>query len=179
MTPKPSSDTFRPFLPRIRVFIRCSFCQNRSPTSSSAFAYKARAFGIERIGSNPAPEPLSVADLGDVAILAVAAANSVGRRDGRRPHRGRGALRDGLPPERRQAGRGVGRVDRGDQRFVIFSAIVALQLGLHRARMDSCRADIAIAIPPVEFHREEHACRLRAGIGRPWVIGGLPEVRVV
>ncbi len=57
------------------------------------------AFRIERIGPHAAADIGALDEIGDVAVLAIAAADVFGRRDHRRPDRGGGALRHRLVAE--------------------------------------------------------------------------------
>src|SRR5580692_5792232 len=101
---------------------------------------------------------------GQVAVLAVEAADQVGRRYDARPAGGRRALRDGLPLESGPTA-GLGRGgDVVDHRLDHPRVHMPAELGLDAARMDGGRAHATALVAAVEFHGEQDVRGLRAAV---------------
>lgn len=128
------------------------------------------ALGIQGVGADTGAMVRVIVDLGNVAVFAVSPADVVCGRHDRRPHRGRGSLRDGLPVERRR-GRTLAGVRRCDQRLD--------GLGLDRARMDRRGPDAVELVAAVELDREKNIGRLGTAIGCQRVIGRPLEIGIV
>jgi hypothetical protein len=114
-----------------------------------------------------------------VAVLAIAAADGIGRRDCACPDRRRRALRNGLELEVRLA-RGACRcIDALDQLLDPLLADMAGELGLDAAGMDGGRPDSVPLMAAIELDREQDVGGLRPSIGCPWVIRRPLEIGIV
>jgi hypothetical protein len=105
---------------------------------------------IERIRSNTftdcADNHIVRYDRADMAVLAVAAADFIGRGNKASPNRSGRSLRDCLPLERSLAFR---------RQLLVHLIDHLLELSRVHSRVDGCRTDAASAMPLVEGNREE------------------------
>src|SRR5690349_13417372 len=139
----------------------------------------SRVFAIECVWTHTASEfGAAVDDVGNVAVFAIAPADVFRRRDDACPHAGRGALRDGLPLEGRQAGPFVVLDNALAQRVQRSWGHVTRELSLDAARVHGGRAHAARFVAAIELDGEEDIGGLGATVCAKVGVFGALEIGV-
>jgi hypothetical protein len=156
---------------------------------SEAFAHHLLALGPERlgvlriegVGSDPgthrADQPFG--DPRHLAILAISAAELLGRGDEGGPDRSRRALRNRFPLKGRPSvGCQLG-IDLRDDLVELVRRHMAAKLGLDPTWVQRDRPHPARLVSPVELHREQDVGGLGPAIGDHRVVGRALEIGIV
>src|SRR5271169_1745893 len=107
-------------------------------------------FGIQGIGADTTANSLSFNDFGDVAVLAIAAADRPGIGEAGGPQRCCCALRDTLPAEGR-CSLGLSGIDIRNQSLPDLSRHVATQLGLDTSGVHRRGPHTTRLVPSIEL----------------------------
>src|SRR3984957_1482094 len=118
-------------------------------------------------------------DLADVAVLAISAANLVGRSDHGGPHRCCSSLRDGLELEGRLTLCGELLIDFFDDFFEAAGVDVAIQFRSNASWMHSCGPHTVAPVPFVKCDCEENIRCFGSAIGNERIIGRALEIWVL
>src|ERR1700730_11661700 len=114
-----------------------------------------------------------------MAVLAIAPANRVGRRDKGRPYRGRRTLRHGLEAKLRRLIVSGAETQARPHLLHQLRRHMAPKFSLDSARMQRGCAHAASLKPAIESHRVEDVCGLRTAVCGKRLIRSPLEIRIV